>query len=109
MNKLLFSLYEFLTFSVVSYAQTDIYGHKYTTFGSLSNDTDKDGVPNMYDRNDRDPNTTYSTAPTYTAPTYSAPTYSAPAQERTLYQGSQGGTYYINSNGNKQYIKRSPN
>lgn len=28
-----------------------------------------------------------------------------PKQDRTLYTGSQGGTYYYNSNGNKTYVK----
>lgn len=35
---------------------------------------------------------------TYSSPTYS--TYSTP-----IYTGPRGGTYYINSNGNKTYIK----
>ena len=44
------------------------------------------------------------TAPTYTAPTYySTPTYSTPTP---VYTGSNGGQYYINSTGNKSYIKR---
>jgi hypothetical protein len=53
---------------------------------------------------------TYSTptyrstyTPSYTAPvnTYSIPDYT-PSQ--TVYTGSRGGQYYINSNGNKTYI-----
>lgn len=57
---------------------------------------------------------TYST-PTYSAPkTYSTPTYSAPRSystpsyntSRTIYTGSRGGQYYINSNGNKTYVPR---
>lgn len=52
---------------------------------------------------------TYYTAPTYTAPTYySTSTYSTPTytSTNTLYTGSRGGTYYINSNGNKTYVSR---
>ena len=43
---------------------------------------------------------TYS-APSYS--TYSSPTYSS--YSTPVYTGSRGGTYYINSNGNKTYIK----
>ena len=58
--------------------------------------------------------TTYS-APTYSAPTYNTTTYSAPASysapsyssSNTIYTGSKGGTYYINSNGNKSYVSRN--
>lgn len=53
---------------------------------------------------------TYSTptyrstyTPSYTAPTstYSTPDYSS---TQTIYTGSRGGQYYINSNGNKSYV-----
>ena len=59
-------------------------------------------------------NSTYYTAPTYT-PTYTTPTYyssptytptSSYSSTTTLYNGSRGGTYYINSNGNKTYVSR---
>jgi hypothetical protein len=43
---------------------------------------------------------TYS-APSYS--TYSSPTYSS--YSTPIYTGPRGGTYYINSNGNKTYIK----
>lgn len=41
--------------------------------------------------------------PTYTPPvtTYSTPSYSS---TQTIYTGSRGGQYYINSNGNKTYV-----
>lgn len=48
---------------------------------------------------------TYSS--TYTPSTYSTPTtYSTPSYSstQTIYTGSRGGQYYINSNGNKTYI-----
>jgi hypothetical protein len=42
---------------------------------------------------------------TYSSPSYSTSTYSAPSYSTPVYTGSRGGTYYINSNGNKTYIK----
>ena len=47
--------------------------------------------------------TSYSTPTYYTTPTYTTPTYSSSS---TLYTGPRGGTYYINSNGNKTYVSR---
>nr|WP_314896933.1 hypothetical protein [uncultured Flavobacterium sp.] len=63
--------------------------------------------------------TTY-TSPTYSTPTYSSSSYSAPtynssysstsystpsySSSQTIYTGPRGGTYYINSNGNKTYV-----
>ena len=50
----------------------------------------------------------YSSTSTYSAPTYSTltRTYSSPSysSSRTIYTGSRGGKYYINSNGNKSYV-----
>ncbi|MDM9630236.1 HNH endonuclease signature motif containing protein [Robiginitalea sp. M39] len=43
---------------------------------------------------------TYS--PVYTQPSYKVPGISS---GRTLYTGSRGGTYYINSKGNKTYVR----
>lgn len=52
---------------------------------------------------------TYRT--TYTPSTYSVPTttYSSPSysSSNTIYTGSRGGQYYINSNGNKTYVSRN--
>lgn len=53
-------------------------------------------------------------APSYTTPTYSVPTYTpsysnynySSASSRTIHTGPRGGRYYINSNGNKTYVKR---
>ena len=42
---------------------------------------------------------TITTSPTY----YSTPSYST---NNTIYTGSRGGQYYINSNGNKSYVRR---
>lgn len=48
-----------------------------------------------------------SPTPTYTTPTYSSSSYSTPSYSgsQTLYTGPRGGTYYINSNGNKSYVR----
>jgi len=44
----------------------------------------------------------------YRTPTYSKPSYSSYSKStRTIHTGSRGGRYYINSNGNKTYVKRN--
>ena len=52
--------------------------------------------------------------PTYSAPRYSMPSYSAPSYSypnvtsynvKSIYTGPRGGQYYINSNGNKTYVR----
>lgn len=43
------------------------------------------------------------TRPTYSSSSYTLPTYS---NSRTIHTGPRGGRYYINSNGNKTYVKR---
>lgn len=49
--------------------------------------------------------TSYSSPSTYTSSTYVAPpSYSS---STTIYTGPRGGTYYINSNGNKTYVSRN--
>jgi len=51
----------------------------------------------------------YYSAPTSTQKTQTNNTYSAPtnqSSERVLQTGSRGGQYYINSNGNKTYVKK---
>lgn len=51
------------------------------------------------------PTNTYGSSyatPTYTTTSYSTPTYNT---SRTIYTGPRGGTYYINSNGNKTYVR----
>ncbi|MDX8554654.1 HNH endonuclease [Tenacibaculum sp. 1B UA] len=44
----------------------------------------------------------------YSSPTYSSPSYSIPSSSssRTIQTGPRGGKYYINSNGNKTYVKK---
>ncbi|HSD07663.1 hypothetical protein [Flavobacterium sp.] len=52
---------------------------------------------------------TYTSTSTYSTPTYTVPstTYSSSSysSSNTIYTGSRGGQYYINSNGNKTYIR----
>ena len=47
---------------------------------------------------------TYSSPTTYTTPVYTPSTYRTP-NYIPVYTGPRGDTYYINSNGNKTYIK----
>lgn len=47
---------------------------------------------------------TYSSSSTYTTPVYTPSTYSTPSYT-PVYTGPRGGTYYINSNGNKTYVR----
>lgn len=42
----------------------------------------------------------------YTPATNSTNTYSYPSSNRTIHTGPRGGRYYINSNGNKTYVKK---
>ncbi|MBC7524603.1 MAG: hypothetical protein H7239_09220 [Flavobacterium sp.] len=53
------------------------------------------------------PTYTYSTPQTYDSPNYSTQSYSSPnySSNNTIYTGSRGGQYYINSNGNKTYVR----
>lgn len=62
------------------------------------------GKPGTIEPDSKPSTTTYTTpTSTYTTPTT---TYSTPAStSKTIYTGPQGGQYYINSNGNKTYIK----
>lgn len=118
--KKLFFFIAFLFAAANSFAQTSTYVSGYTN----SNGTYVQGyyrtTPNTT-RNDNystvgnvNPYTgTYGTkqadnyyvAPSkYSAPTYySTPIYSTPT---TVYTGSRGSQYYIDSNGNKSYISR---
>jgi hypothetical protein len=42
----------------------------------------------------------------YTPATNSTNSYSYPSSSRTIHTGPRGGRYYINSNGNKTYVKK---
>jgi 5-methylcytosine-specific restriction endonuclease McrA len=53
--------------------------------------------------------TSNSTSTNYSSPSsYSTPSYSTPSSSisRDIQTGSRGGQYYINSNGNKTYVKK---
>lgn len=68
----------------------------------------------------RHANSTYYSTPNYLRSSTATPTYSSPKSSnstyysappaynggRTIQTGSRGGNYYINSNGNKTYIKK---
>lgn len=111
----------FLFFSVVSFAQVSVRGYyksngtyvqphqrtypnatrndNYSTIGNINPHTGKAGTQprDSYNSN----RSTYTQS--YTTPSYSAtPTYSS---GNTVYTGPRGGQYYINSNGNKTYVK----
>jgi len=51
-----------------------------------------------------------NSTPSYNTKTYSSPSYSnynySSSSTRTIHTGSRGGKYYINSNGNKTYVKK---
>ena len=124
--KKLFFLIAFLFVTTFSFAQQQVYVNGYTR----SNGTYVQGHYRTAPDNTRNNNWTtvgnvnphtgtsgtlprdgYTTTQTsyssYSAPTttysssYSTPSYST---TQTTYTGSRGGTYYINSNGNKTYV-----
>jgi hypothetical protein len=83
----------------------------YSTIGNTNPYTGKAGTQ---------PRDGYTTSSSYSAPTYSntyaASSYSLPSttyssksygSNNTTYTGSRGGEYYINSNGNKTYVRRN--
>ncbi len=88
----------------------------YSTIGNINPHTGRAGTQprdgyrttrSTYSPTYSRPTYTY-TAPTYSTPTYSAPTYySSPSysSSNTIYTGYRGGQYYINSNGNKTYVR----
>lgn len=126
-------LIAFLFFSVVSFAQVSVRGYyrsngtyvqphqrtapnytrndNYSTIGNVNPYTGKAGIKPRDGYTSRRTNTSTYSAPieistytsTYTPPvnTYSTPSYSS---SQTIYTGSRGGQYYINSNGNKTYV-----
>ncbi|GGG51745.1 HNH endonuclease signature motif containing protein [Bizionia arctica] len=68
--------------------------------------------PNYYSTSTAKPIKTNYTSPSYSSPVYNKPSnqrsnynYSS-SPTRTIYTGPRGGRYYINSNGNKTYVKR---
>jgi hypothetical protein len=86
--------------------------NNWTTQGNVNPHTGKAGTlprsssyPNVY----YTPNSTNSYSTTYSTPTYTYPTTYTPTYtnttSNTVYTGSRGGTYYINSNGNRSYVR----
>ncbi|GAB3909155.1 hypothetical protein GCM10028803_46250 [Larkinella knui] len=100
----------------------DSFNNSYSKPENLNKDADKDGLSGFYDNNDKDPDPNKSlyksndriTQPTidsYQTQPVSIPHYSYPTtntQPREVHTGPRGGQYYINSNGNKTYVPRSP-
>ncbi len=93
-----------------NYLFKDAYGHSYKSSENLWEDRDNDGVMNYYDRHDQNPNVgmyeiqqiDYNSS-YYNNYNSSSTDYST---GRTIYEGPRGGQYYINSNGNKTYIRK---
>jgi hypothetical protein len=101
--------------------------NNWTTQGNTNPHTGKAGTlprstsyPNTYYKPVSSPYTTptYSTPArsSYSIPSYSTSTYVMPVSypstyttpsysSQTIYTGPRGGTYYINSNGNKTYVR----
>ncbi len=96
----------------------DLYGNSYKYYENMFKDKDNDGLTGYFDNNDAnsDPykslfksNSTYT--PNYLNQdnnynsNYNSSYYDF-NRSKTIYTGPQGGQYYINSNGNKTYIKK---
>jgi hypothetical protein len=110
------------------------FHNNWSTIGNVNPHTGKPGYKKPYSnysttssqtQTNSTLNTSYTTpaykTPTYTTPVYRIPTYTAPSYNtgtyispsytspsyntRTIYTGPRGGTYYINSNGNKTYVR----
>ncbi len=135
--KKLFFLLVFFFATVISFAQSQVWvngttrsngtyvpehyrtapdytiNNNWTTLGNVNPHTGKVGT---LPRSTSYPNTYYVPVSTYTN-TYTPPVYnstptnynSAPSYSstNTLYTGPRGGTYYINSSGNKSYVSRN--
>lgn len=117
--KKLFFLIAFLFITVLSFAQSQVWvsgytrsngtyvsGHyrtapdytvnnNWTTEGNVNPHTGKVGT---LPRSSSYSSTYYEPVSTYSPTSYTA--------TNTLYTGSRGGTFYINSNGNKTYVSR---
>lgn len=90
------------------YQYKDAFGHSYKSSSNLYKDSDNDGYSNYLDRHDRNPNVGYYKSPSYSYPQnnfkHKSSSYNFNSG-RTIYTGPRGGKYYINSNGNKTYVK----
>lgn len=128
MKKLFFLIVFFFT-TALTFAQSEVWVNGYTrsngtyvqgyyrtapdytinnnwsTVGNVNPHTGRAGTVSRSSFN----SSTYYSAPAYTQSYYSASsTYTTPSYTPTniIYTGPRGGTYYINSNGNKSYISR---
>ena len=128
MKKLFFLIVLFFT-TAITFAQSEVWVNGYTrsngtyvqghyrtvpdytinnnwsTIGNVNPHTGRAGTVSRSSSY----SSTYYTAPVYTQSYYSTPTtYTTPSYTtiNPVYTGPRGGTYYINSNGNKTYISR---
>jgi hypothetical protein len=93
----------------------------YITVGNTNPYTGKAGTQPRDGYTSTRTSSTYSTPTSYSSSTYSTPTYSSTysssaytmpttystpsySSTQTIYTGSRGGQYYLNSNGNKSYV-----
>ncbi|MCX7878084.1 MAG: hypothetical protein N2510_05505 [Ignavibacteria bacterium] len=94
--------------SLNKYYFSDFFGNNYKSYENLWYDFDNDGYLNYLDRHDRNPNVGYFTVPSYSEPgyyeNYKSFNYDF-TSGKIIYEGSRGGKYYINKNGNKTYMK----
>lgn len=132
MKTILFCLLAFVSVAVISKAQSDddyygedesyihdynprpyedYYGNSYQYYDNLFKDTDNDGLMNYFDNNDRNTDLFKSLFKSNNYYNYSSQPHNYNSSYydfnsgRTIYTGPRGGQYYINSNGNKVYIK----
>lgn len=95
--------------SSFSYIYKDYFNHSYKSYENLLKDTDKDGYINFYDRHDKNPDTGFFSNPYQSGSSYYGnykSSYYDYSSGKTIYEGSRGGKYYINENGNKTYLKK---
>ena len=133
MKKIIFII-AFLFTTALSFAQVSVKGytrsngtyvqpHQRTApnvtrndnYSTIGNTNPYTGTSGTVSRDNYTTNSTrsenYSSPSSYTSSSYSAPTttYSSPSysSSNTIYTGSRGGQYYINSHGNKSYLPRN--
>ncbi len=106
MKKVLFT-FGFMLITVISFSQTkQVWVNGFTksdgtyVAGYYKTVSDNTATNNYSYQDNTNPNTgTQGTKSLYYNTT--------PTENRTLYTGSKGGTYYINSSGNKVYVKNN--
>jgi hypothetical protein len=129
--KKVFFLIAFLFAAITSFAQSSVYVSGYTKsngtyvqpyYRTSPNTTRNDNYSTVGNINPytgtsgtKPADSYYSSPKSYSTPSYSTPSYSSPSYatprsttssySNPVYTGPRGGQYYINSNGNKTYIK----